>query len=192
MKTLLVVGDDFFGRVLLERLGPQPGLITAFDVSPTLARAFRALRRGSLKPGWLWDMALAGLRRRPPGVRADLSVRGNAGLLAVIREEAVERVVLFRAGLIIDRTMLAEGIPVFNIHCARLPGLPGLGAIHRALADGAYRQAATLYRVTERIDDGEIVDTEPYHLDPASAYGANEVAAYEAGMRLAQRFLSEA
>ena len=192
MRTLLVVGDDFFGRMLLRRLGPRPGLITAFDTSPTLTRAFRAVRRGSLKPRSLWGMALAGLGRRPPDVRADCLVRDNAGLLEAIRDEAVERVVLFRAGLIIDRTVLAEGIPVFNIHCARLADFPGLGAIHRALTDGAYRQAATLYRVTERIDDGEIVDTEPYHLDPASAYGANEAAAYEAGMRLAQRFLSEA
>jgi folate-dependent phosphoribosylglycinamide formyltransferase PurN len=98
--------------------------------------------------------------------------------------------VLFRAGLIVGPAVLSTGVPVMNIHCARIPEYGGIGSIDRALRDGAYSQCATLHQVTTRIDEGEVHATEPYQLDPADGYCSNEDRAYDAGIRLLKRVLA--
>lgn len=46
-------------------------------------------------------------------------------------------------------------------------------------------QSATLHRVTERIDDGNVLRTLPYRLGPDKSYTWNQALAYETGIRLA-------
>ena len=43
-------------------------------------------------------------------------------------------------------------------------------AIQKALRDEAFEQCASLHIVTSKIDDGEVVDTEDFILDPQSSY----------------------
>lgn len=119
-------------------------------------------------------------------------MRNNDELLHTISRYDIEQVYLFRAGLIINKKILDSGIDILNTHCARIPDYGGLGAIARALKDSSFDQVATLHRVTETIDDGEIVATEPYKLNAALSYRKNEDIAYEAGMRLLlKRFMQE-
>ena len=56
-----------------------------------------------------------------------------------------------------------------------------------AMQCGAIHQCATLHRITSRIDEGEVIDTEGYTLDTGKSYGYNENLAYEAGGRLLER-----
>jgi hypothetical protein len=182
MNTLLLVGDDKIGRSLLARL--PPGVATALDRSSNWRRAARVLLKGSLSPAALWMMWRAESRRRDTRAGASAAVRTSGELLALVRQAGVERLILFRAGLIVSRDLLSAAREVLNVHCARLPDYGGLGAIHRALKQGDYRQCATMHRVIERIDAGAVVATLPYVLDPARSYFDNEELAYEAGMKL--------
>lgn len=190
-RTLLVVGDDKTGRRLLAHLGPSPDLAVVLDHSATPGRVWRLLRRGALPWPLLARMALAEwLRQDWP--RPDLpAVAASRDLVRAARDCGAERILLFRAGIIIDAEGLAAGIPFLNVHCASLDGFGGLGAIARALAAGALEQQATLHRVTARIDQGEILDREPYRLDPALGYRASEDLAYDAGIRLVLRTLGQ-
>jgi len=189
MARLLVTSDDKLGRRLAARVAGTPDLIIATDVTPSAKRVVRLLRRGSLSPLLLLRMVIAETARSDSPGKIQHRIRGNSELLAFMKAQAVEEVYLFRAGLIISRDLLSSGASFFNCHCARLDGFGGLGAIHRALRERAYEQAATLHRVTQEIDSGEIIALEPYRLDPRSAYGANEDIAYEAGIRLLSRML---
>jgi hypothetical protein len=156
----------------------------AVDDSSSLRRTIRLVRRGTLPPAVLVQMAFAEWRRADASVDVALRVRSNRDLLDIARANTIGRVYLFRAGLIVSRSVLDSGLDVLNVHCARVPEFGGIGSIARALAAEAFDQLATLHRVTERIDEGEVLRTRPYRLDPAAPYWKNEDAAYAAGVAL--------
>lgn len=141
------------------------------------------LRKRRVTLAWLAQMAWAEAQRPKSSDLRITALRTNRELLAWA-ERGVDRLYLFRAGLIINRTVIETFADVLNVHCATIPDYGGVAAIPRALRDGAYNQNATLHRVTERIDDGEILKTRAYVLDPRATYRRNEDAAYEAGMKL--------
>lgn len=189
--NLLIVGGDKLSRKLLHALGEIDGLKIFEDRSTSYTRVLRLIRRKSLRVSDVVKMALAEARRKrvtAPGW-IDGSIASNKDLLEVIRHIAPRRVLLFRAGLIVNRSVLAEGVDIFNIHCASIKTHGGLASIRRALEDGAYDQVATLHRVTSSIDEGEEIATEPYRLDPNQSYFRNEEIAYTAGIALAVRLL---
>ncbi len=195
-STLLVVGKDRFGRRLAASAADIPNVHLAQDGSLTLRRILRLLKRKSIGLGRLMLMAANQLfTRSRDSARwpANIAViTSNHDLLHLVQELRVDRVLLFRAGLIIDRQVLQSGTDVLNIHCARLPDYGGLDAIGRALRNGDLDQCATLYRVTEAIDSGEVLRERPYRLgDRGTSYGRNEDLAYETGIALAIEFLSE-
>lgn len=189
MIRLLVVGDDRLGRRLVHELGERAGLHVVVDRSSSLRRVGRLVRRRVISPAALARMALAEwLRPRAPAVAAE-EIRSNDDLIRIIERVRPAEVYLFRAGLIINRRVLSLGVPVLNLHCARIPEYGGLGSIGRALKDGALDQAATLHRVTDRIDQGEVLAELPYRLQPRRPYHVNEGVAYRAGMDLLARVL---
>lgn len=191
MNLLLVVGNDKLGRRLVNRLGQVAGVTIIYDCSSDYSRAFKLLWKGVISLSTMLKMALSEKRRRDYIVPQGESITSNSDLLRVISRLTPEAIYLFRAGLIINKQIIATGIPILNIHCASLPCYGGLGSIARALYDGAYKQEATLHRVTARIDDGEVLATMPYTLDPKAPYYANEEAAYEAGIALAVKLLDK-
>lgn len=138
---------------------------------------------------WLAQMAWAEWARPKSADLGWPAIRTNQDLLAWA-EQGVSQVYLYRAGLIVNRAVIATFVDVLNVHCARIPAYGGVGAIPRALRDRAFEQEATLHRVTHNIDDGEVVATEPYKLDPKDAYRVNEDRAYLAGAKLMLRQLA--
>ena len=64
-------------------------------------------------------------------------ITNNKDLLALLNQHKPSRVVLFRAGLVINKDVISQGIPLLNIHCAKVPEYGGLGSIDRALKDNA-------------------------------------------------------
>ena len=191
-KTLLVVGADKISLNAITSFRQSDALSIYVDRSTNIHRISRLLLRRRLALTLLLKMLYCEARRRG-GARSGMysSIRSNVQLVRIIEEEVPMRIVLFRAGLIINKAVLSLGVPVMNIHCARLPEYGGLGSINSALRAGSYQQNATLHRVTESIDAGAILETEPYLLDPASSYCENEARAYAAGARLLRRILKE-
>ncbi len=188
--TLLVVGADKISAALVSKIERWPGLVIATDNSMSLRRVWRILHSGALLWSDLARMSWCELRRqRVKTAPADDSIRSNEDLLQLITRERAKHVVLFRAGLIVNKKVLALPVSILNVHCAAIATHGGLASIRRALQDGTLEQAATLHRVTERIDQGEMLAEEPFRLDSTRSYCWNESVAYEAGTRLALRVL---
>ena len=189
-QTLLVVGDDRISRLALLRIEAPEDVIVYIDRSRSVGRVIRLVRRGSLSLPLLLKMTLCEWRRPKVTLRARYAgVSSNAELVRLIAAHAPQRIVLFRAGLIINQAVLSTGVPIMNVHCAKVPEYGGIGSVERALRDGAYDQVATLHQVTASIDKGEVHAVEPYRLSPTKAYCENEDCAYEAGIRLLRRIL---
>lgn len=184
MKTLVLAGNDKLGRYLLSKVAKNHDLLAAVDQSSTASRIIKLLRRRSLTLPMVCQMAIAEWLRPDTEIEAFDVVRSNADLLALIEKHHVQRVYLFRAGLIVNKRVIETRAEILNTHCASIERYGGIGSIYRALSDGAYDQAATLHRITTRIDEGEVIAQRAYRLDPAVSYAKNEEIAYQAGIEL--------
>ena len=188
MQILLIVGNDSYGFRAGAIAAPYGNIITAVDTSSSFRRVFRLICKGSLSPLLLFKMAWAELLRPRICFTPQHRIRANDTVLKLVNNKKIDKVLLFRAGLIVNSKVLGA-VEVENIHCASLPGFGGIGSIARALAAQNYSQTATHHKVTTAIDSGEILNTEKYVLDPAASYATNENIAYEAGLALLEKIL---
>lgn len=193
-----MVGEDALGREALWSLDEQ-GLRPpyAIDCSSSARRVVRLLQHRRIRADDVARMAYSELLRRwrgetrqPPWEPA-FSFRTNAELLDQLEALKPQRVVMYRAGLVIGRAVLETGIPIFNIHCAMVPDFGGLASIPRAIRAAAWEQDACLHRVVESIDSGEVLAREPFVLDGRARYSANEEVSYAAGRRLLVRTIRD-
>lgn len=188
MTVIIVVSDDHWGARAEQIAVAHPSVVVTVDRSGGLGRSLRLVLRRSIPFRAAITMWMA--QRRWPSTRpiSSLAVKNNSELRACAHKNNARDIVLFRAGLIIsDKTL--ESFYVRNIHCAKLAGYGGLAALYRALRDRFYQQEATLHLVTDRIDEGDILDIEPFELVAKATYAENETFAYEAGLRLLARTL---
>ena len=191
LKRLLVAGNDKLSGKLIAQLVENQQLRIILDKSTNAKRTWQLYRNGRLKLIWLLKMTIAELAREKSHVSIFSNIKNNDELFHFIHQYRIEQVYLFRVGLIINKEILGLGVDILNTHCARIPDYAGLGAIAKALKEGAFDQVATLHRVTERIDEGEIIKIEPYKLNPKLSYRRNEDIAYQAGIRLLQKTITE-
>lgn len=194
MKTLLVLGNDKIAGRAFELLQPnsfEENLVVVVDKTTSFSRVIKLIKAGSLSFTLVIKMLISEWRRkeiRPP--ESLKSIESNNDLLEIIQKTSPQRIILFRAGLIVSKTIIATDIPILNIHCANVPEYGGIGSISRALDDNALEQSACLHVVTTTIDEGEVIDRESYNLMPHKQYHVNENIAYEAGTRLLLRTLT--
>jgi folate-dependent phosphoribosylglycinamide formyltransferase PurN len=188
MNTLIIVGNDSWGRVAAA-IAHEKGFTVAYDESSSLKRVLRLVSKKVLPPSLILKMFMAEIRRTKTEKVSTLIIKNNNDISTFIKNNGITKLVLFRAGLIINKNVLNSGVEVLNIHCAKLPEFGGIGTISKALGARAYNQEATLHKVTERIDSGEVFDIEKYTLDPKASYKANEDTAYTAGLTLLKRTL---
>lgn len=190
-EIAVLLGDDRLGRQVATRLAArQPGLAMAFNRSAEPRRIGRLLFRRRISLRDLLAMALAEWHRAPI-LRPPLAeINDNATLLAWLECIRPRAVVCFRAGLLISPTVLAAGVPFYNVHAAELPAFGGLAAIARSLRAGAREGWACLHHMEARIDAGDVLEREAYMLDVADGYAANEDRAYAAAERLLWRALA--
>ena len=185
MKRLLVVGDDKIGRNLIDKIDKIKDLVVFIDASSNFKRLLKLIKKGSLKINWVAQMFLSEFLRKNCVLEKKVArISNNKDILNAISQHNPEQIYLFRAGLIVNKKVLASGVEILNVHCASIPDYGGLGAIPRALNDRVYEQQATLHRVTQNIDRGDIVATKAYLLDPTLPYRLNEDIAYNAGIEL--------
>lgn len=191
MRVAVLVGGDKLGRLMaskIKKLYPEIPLLQ--DNSSSWKRVFSLLKRNTLSFSQLYDMAFAEFKRSDVAFEFSYQITNNKELMSILCSLGVERLYLYRAGLIINRKALESDIEFYNIHCAKLPQYGGIATIHRALRDKAIQQEATLHHVTEGIDSGTTIDVESYLLDLNASYFLNEERAYEAGRTLLLRQLA--
>jgi len=192
INTMLIVGDDKIAAKALEKIEKSSkALLIVKDKSTNVTRVLRLLIKKRMSTILLWKMVRCELKRKKMNDTLPINnkILNNRELIDIIDQYSPARIVLFRAGLLINKEVISKGVPLMNIHCAKIPEYGGLGSIHCALKDKAYKQCATLHQVTVSIDSGEIYDIEPYILNPEFSYCQNETIAYDAGIRLLQRTL---
>ena len=190
MKRILIVGNDKIGGKALRSISPNSNLICYVDRSTNIRRLFILLKRGVLSFSTAIKMFQAELFR--VGLKPSKSfgsIKSNSDLLEIIHIHKPDELILFRAGLIVNNSVLSTGVKILNIHCSRLPDYGGIGTIARALKDKEYSQTATMHVVTRKIDKGLVLCTVPYELLPCMTYSFNENLAYDAGINLLLNYL---
>lgn len=188
MTEILLVGNDYWGREAARRVNKVfPEVIIFADSTNSLRRVLRLIlrKRISLESALKIVMCALHKGRFYSSKRSSFAMIGdNEELQLALKEFNPSSVILFRAGLILDKKTLSYPADFLNIHAARLPEYPGLGALTNAIKDGQLLGAATLHRINSRVDDGEIIDFFEYHLTSSMNYCTVESIAYEAGISL--------
>jgi folate-dependent phosphoribosylglycinamide formyltransferase PurN len=184
MNKLLVIGNDKIGRRMYARLGANDCVQIVIDASSNPKRVLRLIRKRVIPISLLIKMVWAEIFRYDYPVEDVKKIYTNADLLSFINEQQIDRVYLFRGSLIINQKVINSRADIYNVHCASIPDYGGLGAIQRALEDNALDQEATLHRVTEKVDVGEVIRVMPYKLVKNYSYRQNEDIAYNAGIQL--------
>jgi methionyl-tRNA formyltransferase len=190
MKLLIVVGNDKLGRKFINSIDAD-GYEIVLDESSSIKRIYKLIKRGVLKLSLIIKMFYADLKRNDFKLTQKYnSIYTNNDLINIVKDNNIEQVVLYRGGLIVNKKFLDTGVKILNIHCAKIPEYGGIGVIDRALRDKAYSQEATLHIITERIDEGRVLAVEPYQLSSFSSYQENEDFAYDAGIKLFNRYFN--
>lgn len=193
MKTLLIIGNDKASSWLGNRINQLDlkDVTLVVDKSTNFKRIKNILFKRRMSISTLIKIMWAEICRKRLSFQAITQIQSNQDLLNCIEKFNPDRVLCFRCGLIINRTVLATGVPVYNIHVSDLPQFPGLGTIAKAINAKAWHQNACLHYIDEGIDTGDIIQKEPYELSPVNSYKTNEDTAYLAGLNLAIQYLMQ-
>ena len=185
MTTLVIIGNDKIGGQALKKIHNCKEIEIVCDKSTNIKRVIKLLRSKKLSISLVLKMFLAEILRKGEKPNKNiLTIKSNNNLVEILKKNNYEKVILFRAGLIVNKKVIDTGINILNIHAASLPDFAGIGSINKALIKKAYCQKATLHRLIETIDSGEIISEIDYKLDPNKSYLANENIAYSAAIKL--------
>lgn len=190
-EIILVIGNDKLGRKLINYLESNFYDVSIYlDASPMFGRLMKLLLKKRFSIKHFYRMTLAAVTRRDYFVRNYPYIRSNEDLIDVINEKKPKIIYFFRAGIIVNKIVINKGVPLVNVHCNSLPEYSGIASIARALDEKAYAQHATMHRITENIDRGDILREEPYVMFAENSYQKNEDIAYGAGIKLLLQELS--
>lgn len=192
MKNLIIIGNDKIAGGISEQVSKFESCIVYVDKSTNISRIIKLIKRRVISPALLTKMVVCEALRKGERPSAKFpSIHKNEDLLSAIAAHNPGRLILFRAGLIVNSSVIAAGVPVLNIHAAIVPDFGGIGSIDRAIKSRAYAQYASLHVVTTRIDEGEIIDRVDYQLDPELSYFQNEEVAYRAAQQLLLKVIQD-
>ena len=191
-RTLVVLGNDKIAKRALAQIQLNEDTEVVIDRSTNIKRVLKLLKKNSLSPILLCKMVLCEISRsgKPPS-KKHASISNNQDLINEVKKSSPQRIILFRAGLIINKSVISLGVPLLNVHCAKIPEFGGIGSIAKALRNKSFEQEATLHKVSKKIDEGKVIDTEKFSLNPDASYCKNETIAYNAGIRLLKRIVEQ-
>ena len=196
MSILLILGNDKLAQKAAYTLsikGFSGNYDMAIDKSSILKRIIHLIYKKRVSLLCFIKMFYAELLRGKTAInKKHYSIFSNDDLYNILTKRTYKKIVLFRAGLIINQKCLETGIPFYNIHCADIPKYAGLCSIYKAIENSDYKQKACIHKVTSTIDDAlEILDYEYYFLEKDLSYKNNESIAYDAGIKLLLRNLKK-
>ena len=191
-KILLIIGNDNISKKIINHPDIPENVVLVKDESTTFRRVWKLLCKKRINLKFLLKTFFCELKRykitRNKKTKIP-SIKSNQQVIELIRQLNPQYVLLFRAGLIINKSVLNLGIPLLNIHCAKIPEFGGLASVERALKAKKYNQCATLHKVTESIDKGEIISELSFKLSNDKSYCCNEDIAFHAGFDLLLKVL---
>ncbi len=196
-KVFLLVSSGRVTEILAQSIiagFPRENFVVLLDQTTGLRKLFNLLKKNVIKLPWLLRQFIAQKRqeREISGegeIDADHVINSAADLeKAAALYPTIDTLLAFRAGLVVNRRIL-EQIVCYNMHYARLPDYPGLGAVAKALSACDWDQEATVHLMSTKIDEGATVYAERYKLEPAYPYWQNELIAARAGAITASNFL---
>lgn len=190
MFNLLVLGNDKIAGLAYAKLSNVDDLDFLIDKSTNSKRILKLLRNNRIHFSLVLKMFWAEFCRK--GIKPPIhlpTITSNIDLQRHLQKVSYKKIYLFRAGLIINESVIKTGLEILNVHAAMVPKYGGIGSINRALNDRAYDQFASLHTVTTNIDRGEVIDREPFTLNPQKSYFKNEGIAYDAAISLLLRSL---
>ena len=190
MTKLLIIGNDKIGRKAISLIDKNNDVQIVLDMSSSLKRVFKLIFKNIISFDVILKMFIAEIFRKNYKINNLKFIKSNNDLLKIIEEIKPKQIILFRAGLIINKTIIQKKIPLHNIHCANVPEYGGLGSINRAIIDKAYYQNACIHRVTTSIDEGEVLKRKPYKLSGKKSYLKNENIAYNTGIELLLKMIN--
>lgn len=180
----LIFGDDKVSRKAWLALEPHIDKQQWFilkDGSNDFKRVINLLIKKRIRLKHFLKMLWAEVSRPShPKIYFDKVISSNTELIDFLHQEKIQKIVLFRCGLIISKSLLKKFPFVFNCHASDINKFGGLASIARALDAGELSQVATLHKVTSRIDDGDKLIMIPFSLNPDISYPENESIAYDA------------
>lgn len=192
-RTLLLIGSDFHSNLVFREVRSTNLDVVICRQLPNVERQFNLFMKCTFiqKKQFLESICVNYFRKiTQRKFEIHPTIRNNHELSEIIKIYQIDKVMMFKVGLIIDVATLSLFPNIFNIHCAMIPKYAGLGAISKALMNHEYSQFAVLYKINEKIDFGDIIDREPYTLEKGICFYKNEDLAYRAGIRLLLRHLS--
>ena len=185
MTTLVIISNDKIGGQALKEMHNCKDIEIFCDRTINIKRVIKLLKRKKLSIILVFKMFLAEIFRKGKKPNKNITtIKSNMNLLEILKKKNYEKIILFRAGLIIKNKVIETGINILNIHAASLPDFAGIGSINKALTDKAYYQRATLHKLIETIDSGEVISEIAYKLNPKKSYLDNENIAYSAAIKL--------
>ena len=191
IKALLIIGNDKIGRKLINQIEEKDDFVIALYNTRDYKRLFKLiLINQTLSINAALHMIVAELLRKNSIVENLDFVTSNDDIQQLIKSKNIKKVVLFRAGIIINNNLLSSDVDFFNIHCAKIPEFGGIGQIFRIYKEKAFRQVATLHKVEKEIDRGEVIATKDYLLDESLTYLECENIAYNTGIELFLNYIN--
>ena len=190
MKTLLILGNDKLSQLAISFIGLNNNFKILIDKSINLKKIFKLLAKRVISPFLFAKICFCELSRRSfCSLETFNSIKNNKELLSFVENNNIKKIILFRAGLIINKELIEKKILILNIHAAKVPKYGGIGSIQKALKEREFNQYASLHIVNATIDKGKVLDKEKYILSQNNSYCRNEEIAYKASIKLLSRTL---
>ncbi len=190
MKTLLILGNDKISQLVASKISSNINLKILIDKSNNLKRIYKLLTKRVISPLLFIKMFYCEFKRKNfHSLKSFESIHDNKMLVSFVEKHNIKKIILFRAGLIIGKTLIKKKITILNIHAAKVPQYGGIGSIQKALKKKELNQYASLHLVKVAIDKGKVLDKEKYNLIPNKSYCYNEGIAYRAASKLLSRTL---
>ena len=187
----LIFGNDKLSNSIISSLNLPDNVILIKDKSTNIKKISRLVFKRRISLYFLFKTFYCQIRNKSMPLKEKyISISNNYDLEKILEKKKPKYIILFRAGLIINKNIINLKIPLINIHCARLDGFGGLGSIYKALKKEVYDQCATAHIVTEKIDEGQIIAEMPFKLNPNISYCKNELIAFKTGGDLLQLLLN--
>ena len=188
-NTFLILSDDRYNRNIINK-NDFKNTVIIIDKSNSFMRIIRLLLKRKLDLILVFKMVCAELYRKKSTLEKKVSIiQTNQDLIKLYSTFKPENIYLFRTSLILRGKILESDVNLYNIHCASLPDFGGLGAINRAINERKFNQNATMHVVSEKVDEGLIIDIEQLELDEKLSYRKNQEISFDAGLTMLKRHL---
>tara|TARA_B100001250_G_C19764378_1_gene773995 strand:+ start:1082 stop:1690 length:609 start_codon:yes stop_codon:yes gene_type:complete len=184
--TLFIIGGDKIGNTAIKEIEKLENIKIIRDKSLGVKKIIKLIFNKKIKLGFLFKAKFAEIKRKNHNVKRYEIFKNLSELKKLLDKYEPKNVIIFRGSQIIPKNMLTNNINFFNIHYIDItqPDLRGLASIETALNKNSLDQFASFYKISELIDEGEIIAKEKYILDKNKSYLINEDEASNAGIRL--------